>query len=323
MDIKQLKALIGVEDYGGFSNAASTMGTVQSNISTHISKLETELDVILVDRRTGVLTMEGSAVASRARMILKEIEAIQSDLFALKHDVRGTVRMGMLGTTARWLIPLLMTEITNRYPNLHLEVAEGTTSSLEARLQNGALDLGIVNQPNYSEEFAFRTLFEEEYMLVVSSKSELADKPSVTISDIDNMELIVPPKGIPLRDLLDTLAKRNNVNFRIVAEVDGIRLISSMAFDGYASAIIPATAVPHHLRDSWVTVPMIDLPNRKIGISKRKRSLDSAPTTTLISLLDEIFSARGPKQFTVPDGIHKLVTPNTTALKSQPDRNSK
>lgn len=316
MDIKQLKALVGVEDYGGFSNAASVMGTVQSNISTHISKLEFELDVILVDRRTGGLTIEGNAVASRARLILKELEAIQSDLFALKHDVRGTVKMGMLGTTARWLIPLLVKEIGTRYPNLHLELAEGTTSSLEARLQNGTLDLGIVNQPNYSEEFAFRSLFEEEYMLVVSSRSPLAQKASVTVADINGMELIVPPKGIPLRDLLDTLAKRNNVTFKIVAEVDGIRLISSMAFDGYASAIIPATAVPHHLRDSWVTVPMRDLPKRKIGISKRKRSLDSAPTLALISLLDEIFSSNNSDTFKVPDGINKLVASRKTEPKT-------
>ena len=225
MDIKQLRALTALEEYGEFSRAAAALETVQSNISTHISKLETELETILVDRRTGQLTIEGTAVSSRARMILREIESIQSDLFALKHDVRGNVRMGMIGTTARWLIPQLLTELKRRHPHLHLELAEGTTTSLEARLQNGTLDLALVNQPNYSEEFAFRTLFEEEYMLVLESTNPLASHESVAISDLDAMELILPPKGIPFRDMLDALAKRNRVHFTIVAEVDGIRLI--------------------------------------------------------------------------------------------------
>lgn len=306
MDIKQLKALTALEEYGGFSRAAAALETVQSNISTHISKLETELETILVDRRTGQLTIEGTAVSSRARMILREMESIQSDLFALKHDVRGHVRMGMIGTTARWLIPQLLTELKRRHPHLHLELAEGTTTSLEARLQNGTLDLALVNQPNYSEEFAFRTLFEEEYMLVLESANPLAVQESVTISELDQMELILPPKGIPFRDMLDTLAKRHRVHFSIVAEVDGIRLISSMAFDGYAPAIIPATAVPHNLRVDWVAIPVRDLPNRKIGISKRKRALDSAPTVALLALLNEIFSETQPKNFQVPEGIHKL-----------------
>lgn len=307
MDIKQLKALIGVEDYGGFSSAATAMETVQSNISTHISKLENELEVILVDRRTGALTIEGTIVSARGRLILMELEAIQSDLFALKNDVRGNVRIGMIGTTARWLIPMLIPVLKKRHPHLHLEVSEGTTTSLEARLQNGTLDLALVNKPNYSEDFAFRSLFEEEYVLVIPSTHHLAHKKSVRVADLDQMELILPPKGIPFRDLLDTLARRSKVTLAVVAEVDGIRLISSMAFDGYAPAIIPATAVPHYLRGTWMTIPVEDLPNRRIGISKRRRALDSAPMTALLSLLDEVFARDNLSTFPVPAGIHRVV----------------
>lgn len=308
MDIKQLTALIGVEEYGGFSNAASVLGTVQSNISTHVSKLEAELDVILVDRRTGTLTIEGSAVAARARLILKEIEAIQSDLFALKNDVRGTVRMGMIGTTARWLIPVLLPELAKRHPNLHIEVSEGTTTSLEARLQNGTLDLALVNKPTYSEDFAFRTLFEERYVLVIPSNHPLSKRQRVNVSDLDGIELIVPPRGIPIRDLLDTLSKRSNTNFKVLAEVDGIRTISSITFDGYGPSIIPATAVPHYLRESWTTIPVEDLPNRRIGVSKRKRALDSAPMVAVLAVLDEIFSEHAESVYPIPEGIHKLAS---------------
>lgn len=306
MDVKQLKALLGVEDYGSFSGAAAAMETVQSNISTHISKLESELEVLLVDRRTGHLTIEGTAVASRARLILSEMESIQSDLFALKHDVRGTVRMGLIGTTARWLIPVLIPELKRRHPLLHLELSEGTTTSLEARLQNGTLDLALVHKPTHSDEFAFKTLFEEEYVLFINYSHPLAGRSSVRVADLDQMSLIVPPRGIPFRDLLDTLARRSNVTFNVIAEVDGIRLISSMAFDGYAPAIIPATAVPHYLRDSWTTIRVEDLPNRRIGVSKRKRALDSAPMVTLLALLGEIFDQKNDDTFPAPHGIVKV-----------------
>ena len=215
-----MKAIVGIEDYGGFSSAASAMETVQSNISMHVSKLESELEVILVDRRTGTLTPEGSAVSARARQILQEMEAIQSDLHALKHDIRGNVRMGMIGTTARWLIPILVPELKKRHPNLHFVVSEGTTTSLEARLHIGTLDLALVNKPPYSKDFAFKSFFDEEYVLYISSSHPLASKKSVTIAEMDQIDLIAPPKGIPFRDLLDTLAKRSNTEFNMIIIVD-------------------------------------------------------------------------------------------------------
>ena len=43
MDIRQLNALVAVVDNGSFSAAAKSLHTVQSNISTHISRLEKEL----------------------------------------------------------------------------------------------------------------------------------------------------------------------------------------------------------------------------------------------------------------------------------------
>ena len=301
-----MKALIGVEDYGGFSSAASAMETVQSNISTHISKLESELQVVLVERRTGTLTLEGTAVAKRVRLILKEMEAIQSDLFALKNDVRGNVRMGMIGTTARWLIPLLVPEMKRRHPNLHFEVSEGTTTSLEARLHNGTVDLALVNKPSYSEDFAFKSLFEEEYVLFLGKSHPLASMKSVVIADLDGIELVVPPKGIPFRDLLDTLSKRNKIEFKVTAEVDGVRLIASMAFDGFAPAIIPATAVPHYLTGDFAVLPVTDLPGRRIGIATRRRALESAPMISVLSLLDEIFYKEGLTEFPMPGGTKRI-----------------
>jgi DNA-binding transcriptional LysR family regulator len=43
MDLRQLAALAAVADVGSFSAAARRLHTVQSNVSTHIARLEREL----------------------------------------------------------------------------------------------------------------------------------------------------------------------------------------------------------------------------------------------------------------------------------------
>ncbi|MEN3273610.1 MAG: hypothetical protein V7636_2371, partial [Actinomycetota bacterium] len=73
MDLRQLAALVAVAETGTFSAAADVLHTVQSNVSTHIARLERELGVTLVDRAAGRLTEEGVAVVARARRVQAEL----------------------------------------------------------------------------------------------------------------------------------------------------------------------------------------------------------------------------------------------------------
>ena len=73
MDLRQLSALIAVAEGGSISAAARSLHTVQSNISSHLSRLERELGVTLFDRTGGFLTEEGEAVVRRARRVQGEL----------------------------------------------------------------------------------------------------------------------------------------------------------------------------------------------------------------------------------------------------------
>ena len=92
MDLRQLAALVAIADHGSFSAAARSLHTVQSNVSTHVARLERELDTTLVDRANGELTVEGEAVVARARRVQGELDALVADVTALHHEVTGTVR---------------------------------------------------------------------------------------------------------------------------------------------------------------------------------------------------------------------------------------
>ena len=91
MDLRQIQALIAIADHGSFSAAAASLHTVQSNVSSHVARLEKELGVQLVDRHRGQLTEEGQAVVERARRIAGEIEAMVADVAALGNEIEGSV----------------------------------------------------------------------------------------------------------------------------------------------------------------------------------------------------------------------------------------
>jgi LysR family hydrogen peroxide-inducible transcriptional activator len=303
MDLRQLQALVAVAEQGTFSAAADALATVQSNVSAHIARLERELGATLVDRSAGRLTEEGQAVVDRARRIEAELEWIVADVASMKHDVTGRVRVGIIGTTARWLVPRLLEEMGRRHPGVALEIVDATSTSLEPQLVSGRLDLAVVNLPLPSPELTTTPLFDEDLLLFVPASMPLPDLPAdgeVDLTDLGDLFLFLPPRGTSFRDLLDDAAAAAGVTLVARAELDGLRLIASLAISGQGAAILPATAIPPHLQRDTRPIAVRGLPRRAVGVAQRKRGLPGAPARAFLEVLHDIVEHDARPE----DGLH-------------------
>lgn len=304
MDIRQLTALVAVAEGGSFSAAARSLHTVQSNISTHIARLERELGATLVDRATGTLTEEGRIVVDRARHIQGELAAIASDVAALRDVVTGNVRLGCIGTVGRWLVPLVLERVTVEFPHVHLVVVDATTTSLVPQLLSDNLDLAVVNLPIAEPELVSEPLFDEDRLVIAPTGHPLAGRGSVTLRDLGDHPLLLEPTGTSFRDALDSEAAAVGVVLHPQAEVDGLRLITSLAFQGFGAAIIPATAAPPWLEGAWERVSVEGLARRSVGLAQRRRGLPSAPARAVHDLVVRIVA----EEASGLEGVHAVVS---------------
>jgi LysR family hydrogen peroxide-inducible transcriptional activator len=291
---------MGIADTGSFSAAAASIGTVQSNVSAHVARLEKELDVQLVDRGSGRLTEEGEVVTERARRIMNELEAMLADVTAMRAEVVGTVHLGMIGTTGRWLVPQLFDLLRVRHPHIHLNVADGASVQLEQQLASGQLDLAVVTFPLSGDEIMAAQLFDEDLVLVLPPGHPLGAESSVSLDQLSALDLLLPAPGTALRAELDSVTVPARIALRPAMELDGVRLLASLAFDGYGPAILPATAVPGHLRGRFPVLPVDGLPRRRVGVAQRRRGLPSAPVRAVIDVLGLVVG----DALSMPEGIH-------------------
>lgn len=305
MDIRQLTALVAVAEGGSFSAAARSLHTVQSNISTHIARLERELGATLVDRATGVLTEEGRIVVDRARHIHGELAAIAADVAALRDVVTGNVRLGCIGTVGRWLVPLVLERATVEFPQIHLVVVDATTTSLVPQLLSDNLDLAVVNLPISEPELVSQPLFDEDRLVIAPVGHPLAGRGSVTLMELAEHRLLLEPTGTSFRDALDAEATAVGVVLQPQAEVDGLRLITSLAFQGFGAAIIPATAAPPWLQGDWDRVSVEGLARRSVGLTQRRRGLPSAPARAVHDLVLRVVA----EEATGLEGVHPVHAP--------------
>ena len=302
MDLRQLAALVAVADHGTFSAAARALHTVQSNVSTHVARLEKEVGAVLVDRASGQLTEEGRAVVERARRIQAELDALGDDMASMGAVVAGIARVGVIGTVGRWLVPRLVDAVHRDHPLVRPVIVDAVTSSLVPQVREGTVDLAVINLPTADPDLAIEPLFSEDRVIVAPLSHPLATRPRVTLAEAAEHVLLLPPAGTAFRDELDQASVEAGVQLRAQAEVDGMRLLASLAFQGFGAAIIPSGAAPSYVGGEWTTVAVDDLAPRSVGLVKRARHLLSRPAqATYDAVLDVV-----AEQLAVRAGIHPV-----------------
>jgi LysR family hydrogen peroxide-inducible transcriptional activator len=305
MDLRQLGALVAVADHRSFSAAARSLHTVQSNVSTHVARLERELGVTLVDRSSGKLTAEGEAVVSRARRIQVELEALVADVAAVNSEITGVARIGVIGTTARWLVSPLLEAMAVEYPRVRVVVVDATTTSLLPQVHSGQLDLAVLALPVHDPDVESDLLFEEELLVIAPLDHPLAAEDRVTLAQLAEHDLLLEPPGTAFRDDLDAQASVAGLTLTTKAEVDGMRLVASLAFEGFGAAVLPASAAPSGSASSaadrpWKVVGVDGLTRRSVGLVRRRRGLPSAPARALTEVLRRTVAAAVEQQ----PGVH-------------------
>ena len=299
MDLRQLNALLAVAEHGGFSAAARALHTVQCNVSTHVARLEKELGATLIDRSTGRPTKEGEAVLTRATRVRAELEALSADVASLGAKVAGTVRIGMIGTTARWLSPLLFEAVEANHPEVRMVLVDATTTSLVPRVDRGDLDLAVVNLPAESQDTQTEPLFDEDRLLLTPPDHPLADREAVQLAELADHDLLLEPVGTAFRDELDIQAAAVGVRLRARAEVDGMRLLASLVIAGFGAAVLPASAVPPvpiGASEPWRVIAVEGLEPRSVGLAQRRRGLLSSPAMAVRELLLDVVAEHAGDQ---------------------------
>lgn len=301
MEIRQLEALVGIADHGTFSAAADVLGTVQSNISNRVARLEAELGTELVDRATGALSESGEVVVERARRVLHEVRAIASDVSELRSDIRGEVNLGMIGTAGRWVVPLLLEALRTNFPHVTLRISEGTNSALEPRLVNGQLDLAVLAWPVISPELSERDLFTEDLVVIAHRDHPLnREAKPLSFEIISHYDVLLPLRGTPIRREIDEASRQAGIELNAIVELDGLRTIASMTFDGHGPSILPATMLSPHLRANFVALEISGIARRRVVLAARRFGFPPAPVRAIHSLLVEIVT----HATNVPKGVY-------------------
>ncbi len=192
--------------------------------------------------------------------------------------------------------------MAERHPLVHLVVVDATTTSLVPQVVADSLDLAVINIPLGAAELATEPLFDEDRIVLAPYDHPLARRDSLTLADLAEHELLLEPQGTAFRDELDDEAARAGFTIRAQAEIDGIRLLTSLAFEGFGAAVVPATAARPWFETSCRRVPVDGLAPRSVGLAVPRRGRLSAPARAVRTAIRDLVAATDQEGLTVTLG---------------------
>ena len=217
LTLRQLGYLSALARHQHFARAAEECGVSEPALSMQIHELERFLGVELIERRPGATTFTelGAEIVRRAGSIL----SATADLVDLAHHgsriLIGQLHLGVIPTLAPYVLPNLLPELHQRYPDLCLELLESQTKVLLTELARGTLDVVLLALPIGKREFETVRLFEDRFLLAVPASDPWPERARVTVRDVDQRKLLLLDEGHCLRDqALVFCAEARNVRTR-------------------------------------------------------------------------------------------------------------
>jgi LysR family transcriptional regulator, nitrogen assimilation regulatory protein len=262
VDIRQIHTFLALYRHGNVTRAALELGLVQPAVSAQIAKLEKELGVQLFERNAkGVTpTAEGATLHGLLLPLSLELESVRQGMLDLSGRPRGTVRLGVVPSLSAGVVPGVLAAFCSAHPDVTVQLTEGYSTALLERVENGGLDVALVNAPLQPNGLAIDLLVSEELVVASAVGSTVIAPGPVSLDRLTAIDVIVPSRGQGLRVLLDRALARAALVMQPRLELDALTPTLELVRQGAWAALLPLIAVVREVEAGLFKINRLEQP---------------------------------------------------------------
>lgn len=248
MDIREYSYILKIAECGNLTRAAEELYIAQSALSMYIRNLEQRLGIKLYHKvgRQLVFTPEGERYLYYAKQITAIDRSVKQEFEEMKLGKSGFARLGVSLSRAPFLIPKFLFTLKQEYPQIDLQISEGSNLELRKMLESREIDLAVISlSDNFS--FPYTRLFQEEIVIYAPSKfnygrfaetREGCRYPYLPLDKILKEPFIVLRQGHYLRQISDTIFSSYDVSPNIVYETHSAQLAFELTAAGLGFTVM-------------------------------------------------------------------------------------
>jgi len=297
MNFRQLELFVAVAEQGSMSRGAETVSLAQSTASQHISALEEEAGVALLDRAARGVSMSPAGVLflEHARRVLRERDSLVQSLSAFRGLEKATLTIGASNIPANYLIPPLLPVLHQKHPGISLSVSTGDTQGVLDQLLRAEVELAIVGSCPHDKLINFTALTKDSLVLVVGAGHRWADRTMVSLDELLHEPLIVRERGSGSGQTLELALKKCGINaekLKVSAMLGSNEAVLQAVACDFGCAFVSELSVKKLLeRQELRAVQAEGLKlDRKIWIAQLKTRSPSPAALAFVKLISEYYS---------------------------------
>lgn len=290
MTIQQLEYICALAHHRHFVKAATACNVTQPTLSMMIQKLEDELGIMIFDRGNHPITITsiGEKIISQAKTTLNELHRIAELAGSETKQVAGDLRIGVIPTVAPYLVPKLIMQFRNSYPQVSLSVKEMTTRSIITYLLQSDLDMAILATPLAHQDILEIPLYYEKFVAYFST-SYLDQNLPLRATDLPLEHIWVLQEGHCLRTQVFNFCHNPNMENREY-EAGSIDTLVKIVDQNGGYSVIPELHIEFLNEEQRKHVRQIDNPPavREISIVIKKNYVREGMINAVVNIVKQL-----------------------------------
>jgi DNA-binding transcriptional LysR family regulator len=289
--LKQLRAFCHAARTGSVSAAAEKIFLSQPTVSLQIQALEREFDTVLFERRGPKirLTPEGELLYQLAQPLVEGMDKLHETFSVHCGRVdQGTLDIAAGESTILYILPEPVRRFAEQYPGIELRLHNVTGRDGLAMLRADEVDLAFGSMIEVPDDITYRPVVTYGPTLITPEDHPLANKQDVTLADIAEYVLILPPRHLSTWRMVDLVFRQQDLTYKVTLEAGGWEVIKTYVELGLGISIVTDVCLTGDERLGRVPLEQY-FPRRSYGIVLRRGKFLSPQTKKFQEILDQVF----------------------------------
>lgn len=288
IDSRQLRAFVILARTGSFTQTGRELHLSQPAISHSMKSLEAEVRCRLFDRvgKSLRLTQAGEQLLMHAEKILAEMQSARERLGELGKWGHGRLRIGASPTACQYILPSVLREFKESFPQCSIQIEPGDTSVALDQLRNNRIDLALALEPHRETQLEFRPLFNDDLQFLVSPMHPWATAGRAARDEITRQQFILYAKRSYLFEMIEEYFRHEDIVLPTSIELGNIEAIKELVKLGLGVSILAPWVARKELAEE--SLRALPLGKRKLrrswGILHRKDQRLSLAQETFVGL---------------------------------------
>ena len=259
MNFNQLRIFYHAAKTLNYTRAAAELFISQPAVTAQIKAFEEFCGLKLFKKigRSVFLTSEGQALFEYAQSVFEMEKEIENAIDDIRKLNRGILRIGTTKAYARYFMPVMISAFHRSYPNIKIELNEGSSREMGQSLLEFKNEVAIIAKAEEIEGVRFIPFSKEEMAVIVGPDHPLAKRKSIFFKELAQELFIMKDKGSGTRRLVDYLFARDHCSPNILMETSNAEFIKQLVQAGEGVSFLVREAVIQEIaQHKLVAIPL-------------------------------------------------------------------